>query len=130
MIVRGACLCGAVAFEARLPAAKFVTCYCSRCRKATGSAAAANLYVAPDALRWTRGAAAVARYDHEAARSFATAFCRTCGSPLPHATRSGREVVIPAGSLDDDPHAKPSGSAHWESRAAWVPATPEIPTAE
>ena len=33
------------------------------------------------------------------ARSFATSFC---GSPLPHAARSGREVIIPAGALDGD----------------------------
>lgn len=127
MIVRGGCLCGAVAYEADLPAAKFVTCYCSRCRKATGSAYAANLYVAPDAFRWTRGADSVARYDLATARSFATSFCRTCGTPLPHATRSGREVVIPAGSLEDDPHATPSVSAHWDSRAAWALSTPDVP---
>jgi hypothetical protein len=36
MVIRGRCLCGAVAYEVRLPIAKFVNCYCSRCRKASG----------------------------------------------------------------------------------------------
>ena len=27
-------------------------------------------------------------------RSFATAFCGKCGSPLPHLTRSGREAIV------------------------------------
>ena len=55
MLVRGSCLCRAVGYEARLPFAKFVNCHCSRCRKASGSAFAANAYVLPDAFRWTRG---------------------------------------------------------------------------
>ncbi|MGA2942028.1 MAG: GFA family protein [Xanthobacteraceae bacterium] len=130
MIVRGGCLCGAVTFEARLPFAKFVTCYCSRCRKASGSAYAANAYVLPEAFRWTSGENVVVRYDLTQARSFATSFCGKCGSPLPHHTRSGREIVIPAGSVDDDPGVKPSAIAHWDSRAPWVSAANDLPYSE
>jgi hypothetical protein len=119
MLVRGSCLCGAVGYEAHLPFGKFVQCHCSRCRKATGSAFAANAYVAPDAFRWTQGESNVVRYDLPAARSFSTSFCGTCGSPVPHSTRSGREIIIPAGSFDDDPQTKPSENLHLESRAAW-----------
>ena len=118
--MRGSCLCGAVHYEVRLPFGSFVNCHCSRCRKATGSAYAANAVVAPDSFRWTRGEDLVARYDLPEARSFATAFCRHCGSPLPHLTRSGREVILPAGSFDDDPGVRSSGHAFWESRAAWL----------
>jgi hypothetical protein len=128
MIVRGSCLCGAVHYEARLPFSKFVNCYCSRCRKASGSAFAANAYVAADALRWTRGENNVVRYDLPEARSFSTSFCGTCGSPVPHSTRSGREFIIAAGSLDDDPRAKPSTNIHWDSRAEWSVQSGEIPT--
>jgi hypothetical protein len=122
MVIRGRCLCGAVAYEVRLPIAKFVNCYCSRCRKASGSAYAANAYVSPQAFQWIRGENLVVRYDLPEARSFATSFCGKCGSPAPHRTRSGREVIVPAGSLDDDPGAKPSTSLHWDSRAPWAPA--------
>ncbi len=108
MILRGSCLCGAVTYEADGPIAKFPTCYCSRCRNG------------PEAFRWTRGADAVRRYDLPTARSFATAFCTSCGAPVPHPTRSGREVIIPAGSLDGDPGAAPSERAHREARAPWV----------
>jgi hypothetical protein len=130
MIVRGSCLCGAAAYEASLPFAKFVACYCSRCRKATGSAYAANAYVSPEMFRWTRGENLVVRYDHPEAKSFATSFCGKCGSPLPHHTRSGREIVIPAGSLDDDPGTGPATSAHWDSRAPWTPAMTDLRTSE
>jgi Glutathione-dependent formaldehyde-activating enzyme len=60
MRVRGGCLCQSVAFEVDLPLVKFIKCYCSRCRGATGSAFAANAYVLPTAFRWTSGAENVA----------------------------------------------------------------------
>jgi hypothetical protein len=120
-----------VAYEAQLPFIRFVNCHCSRCRKATGSAYAANAVVSPEAFRWTRGESNVARYDLPEARSFATSFCRRCGSPLPHPTRSGREVIIPGGSLDEDPGVKPSGHVHWGSRASWLPApASDLPTSD
>jgi len=118
--VRGGRLCGSVVFEVDLPFAKFVKCHCSRCRNATGSAFAANAYVAPPALRWLSGQDKVARFDLPTARSFSTAFCRDCGSPLPHATRSGRETIVPAGSLRDDPGVSPTLETCWDSRAAWL----------
>jgi hypothetical protein len=128
MLVRGSCLCGAVRYEARLPFTKFVNCHCSRCRKASGSAFAANAYTAPDAFRWTLGENIVVRYDLPEARSFASSFCGRCGSPVPHSTRSGREIIIPAGSLDDNPRAKPSTNVHWGSRAEWSVQSSELPT--
>jgi hypothetical protein len=118
--LRGSCLCGAVAYEVDLPFARFVTCWCSRCRKASGTSPATNAYVMSDAFRWTRGTDRMARYDLPTARSFATSFCRTCGTPLPHPTRSGREIVIPAGSLDDDPGVVPTERSFPENRAAWA----------
>jgi len=77
---RGSCLCGEVAFEVEGPFERFVNCHCSRCRKATGAAHSSEVIVAAAALRWLRGEAAVMRFDLPQARSFATAFCRICGS--------------------------------------------------
>src|SRR2546421_64204 len=92
MSVRGGCLCGLIEFEADLRFSKFLKCHCSRCRNATGSAFAANAYVLPHAFRWLSGEDKVTRFDLSTARSFSTSFCRVCGCPLPHATRSGREI--------------------------------------
>jgi hypothetical protein len=130
MLVRGSCLCGAVRYEARLPFAKFVNCHCSRCRKASGGAFATNAYVAPDAFRWTHGETIVTRYDLPEAQSFSSSFCGRCGSPVPHSTRSGREIIIPAGSLDDDPQTKPSTNLHWDSRAGWSVQSDKPPTVD
>ena len=130
MSVRGGCLCGMVEFEVDLPFTKFVKCHCSRCRRATGSAFATNAYVLPPAFRWLCGQDHVARFDLAEAASFSSSFCRGCGSPLPHATRSGREIIIPAGSLRDDPGASPTLDACWQSRARWLSDATDLPTAD
>ena len=128
MIVSGGCLCGAVGYEVRLPFTKFINCHCSRCRRASGSAYAVNAYVAPAAFRWTGGEDRVVRFDLPEARSFSSAFCSRCGAPVPRATRSGREIIIPAGSLRDDPGVRPTANLHWASRAGWSLASSELPT--
>lgn len=130
MIVTGGCLCGMVAYEVRLPLLRFVNCHCLRCRKASGSSHAANAVVTPEAFRWTRGGDGVRRFDLPGARSFSVAFCEACGSQLPHATRSGREVIVPCGGLDADPEQKPSAQVQWSSRAPWIEDAGGLPTME
>ena len=116
----GSCLCGNVSYDIVPAFVRFVHCYCSRCRKSTGSGHASNIVVVPKQFRWTRGEELLVRYDLPDARSFATTFCSRCGCPLPHLTRSGREVIVPAGSLDEEPTEVPSAHVHWASRATWV----------
>jgi len=127
MALRGNCLCGAVRYEIDTPAERFLYCHCSRCRKATGTAHAANIVVAPGAFRWLAGEEMVARYDLPAARSFATSFCRQCGSPMPHLTRSGTRVIVPAGGLDDAIGQSPGVHAFWASRASWYEYPGDLP---
>ena len=117
--IEGGCLCGAVRYLASGPWLRFVHCHCSRCRKATGTGHATNLFTAPVNLQWLSGEANVQRYELASAQSFAVCFCRACGSPLPHLTRNGSAWVIPAGSLDLDPSMVPSARIFWSSRALW-----------
>ena len=130
MSIRGSCLCGGVTFEVDLPFESFVNCHCSRCRKATGTAHAANAIVAPGQFRWLSGAELVARYDLPTARSFATSFCKVCGAPLPHATRSGRRVIIPAGAFDEPLATSPDRHVQWASRADWYEHGDRLPILE
>src|SRR3954453_19710598 len=116
---RGSCLCGEVAFEVDGPFDRFLNCHCSRCRKASGTAHSCEAIVQASALRWLRGEASVVRFDLALARSFATAFCNRCDSPMPHLTRSGREAIVPAGAFDQPLGAGPDRHAHWSSRPAW-----------
>jgi hypothetical protein len=94
-VLHGSCLCGAVRYRVRGPFIRFVHCHCSRCRKATGSGHATNLIAEPANLEWIAGQDQTQRFDLPSAKSFATAVCRTCGSPVPRLSRDGQRAVIP-----------------------------------
>ena len=126
----GSCLCGSVRYTVRGEPQRALHCHCSRCRKASGAAYTTNAVVQPQAFQWTPGQDPVVRFDLPTARSFATSFCETCGAPLPHFTRSGRQVIIPGGSFDDDPGVIATLHEGWASRAPWYRHGSEIPTDE
>jgi len=115
----GSCLCKEVAYAISGHLGIFQYCHCSRCRKFTGSAFASNLLVAPGDFEWLQGKDLVERFELEGARHFATSFCKRCGSSLPWLTQSGKAVVVPAGTLDEDPLIRPSQNTFCASRAVW-----------
>ena len=72
--MKGSCLCGKVTYQMSPPFNVFQFCHCSRCRKFTGSAHAANLFVTPEQFEWLSGEDYVGRYEHPEAKYFATCF--------------------------------------------------------
>ena len=124
---KGSCLCGAVSYQFHGPEYVFQYCHCSRCRKFTGSAHASNIIVAPDQFEWLTGADQLGRFEHPEAKHYATCFCRQCGSSLPWEAQSGGAVVIPAGTLDEDPEIRPSQNIFWKDRVAWREAVESLP---
>jgi len=119
MKITGSCLCDAVRYELSDTLGIFQYCHCSRCRKFTGSAHASNLFVKPEHFSWNQGEAFVGRYEPEDTKHFATCFCRHCGSSLPWVNKSKSLVIVPAGTLDDEPPLQPKQSIYWDSRAPW-----------
>jgi len=119
----GSCLCGAVTYQYTGEAKVFQYCHCSRCRKFTGSAHAANLIVDPAGFRWTAGEDKVGRFELPETRHFSTSFCKRCGSSLPWRTQSGKAIVIPAGSLDADPGVRPVQNIFYKYKAPWYEET-------
>ncbi len=118
-ISRGSCLCNAITYQFSGPEYVFQYCHCSRCRKFTGSAHAANIIIDPKQFEWLGGEELVGRYEHPEANHFATCFCTRCGSSLPWLAKSGRSMVIPAGTLDEDPGIRPTQNIFWQDRAPW-----------
>lgn len=118
-LIEGSCLCGAVAFSIAPPFRAFQYCHCSRCRKRSGSAHVANVFVPPEQFSWRRGAGEVVRYDLPTAEYWCTAFCRHCGSPMPWLNKPGTAYVVAAGALDSDPGVTPERSIYFGSRAPW-----------
>ena len=115
----GSCLCGDVSYEISGNLGIFQYCHCSRCRKITGSAHAANIIIRPEHFRWLTGAEQVGRYEVPEASHFATSFCKKCGSSLPWKTKSAKSYVIPAGTLDTHPGIQPMQNIFCGSKADW-----------
>ncbi|MEN8763846.1 MAG: GFA family protein [Thiogranum sp.] len=126
--VSGSCLCGAVTYQFAGPLKVFQYCHCSRCRKFTGAAHAANIIIDPTQFKWLSGEDSVGRFELPEAKHFATSFCKMCGSSLPWLTKSGRAIVIPAGTLDTDPQAKPSQHIFYANKAAWFEKVDDLKT--
>ena len=126
-VVEGSCLCRKVRYQITGNMGVFQYCHCSRCRKFTGSAHAANLFAAPEDFSWLRGEELVGRYDPTDTKYFATCFCKNCGSSLPWLSKSGKVVIIPAGTLDGDPHIKPSKNIFCGSRPPWYTHASALP---
>ncbi|MCB1666437.1 MAG: GFA family protein [Pseudomonadales bacterium] len=118
MSLHGSCLCGEVRFEIDGDFQNFYLCHCSRCRKDTGSAHAANLFSTTATLIWLSGTRLVKRFEL-AGTQHARSFCSQCGSALPGEQIHGALLVVPAGSLDDEPALGPEAHLCTASRAGW-----------
>ena len=122
----GSCVCGAVRYAITAPFMTFQYCFCSRCRKVTGSAHAANLFVPVEQFRWLEGEEHVRRFELSTAKYWSHCFCEHCGSSLPWITRTGKAMIVPAGTLDDDPGMPPSRAIFWASRSSWYVGVDEL----
>ncbi|TLU64555.1 GFA family protein [Thalassotalea litorea] len=116
--INGGCCCGSVTFKLEDNFAKFFFCYCEQCRKLTGSAHAANLFTSPSNIEWIKGEEKIKRYDHPT-RSFARSFCSECGSGLPYLSQSGKFLIVPAGSLNEEPSKSLDAQIFCEEQAQW-----------
>ncbi len=125
--VVGSCVCGTVQFSIRPPFRFFQYCHCTRCRKRSGSAHAANIAIAAEQLAFRAGEDAVLRFELPTAERWCNAFCRHCGSAAPWRTRNGKFAIVPAGSLDDDPQLRPERNIHVASGAAWYRPAADLP---
>ena len=125
--MKGSCLCGAVQYRIEPPFLGFQYCHCSRCRKQTGTVHGANIFVPTEQFEWLNGESQINHFKLPEAKYFASAFCSTCGSPLPWSTANGKNYVVPAGTLDDDPLERPSMNIFWESSAPWCIESQSLP---
>ena len=116
--IRGACLCGAVAFAVAPPYRWFAHCHCSMCRKHHGSLFGTSIGVARNAFRWLEGTEEIVHY--RATAAFERPFCRRCGSPVPDISHDERYSAVPAGLLDGDPGARPRAHIFVASRSPLV----------
>jgi hypothetical protein len=127
MILKGGCLCGRVRYEVTGEAKRFYHCHCSRCRKATGTGHASNIFFQPAALKWLTGQEHIRTFKVPEAKRFTNQFCLICGGRLPRHPEGTDTVVVPAGSLDDEAPIEPQARIFTASRASWSCAGDEVP---
>lgn len=125
--ITGGCLCGAVRYRLTRPPDWAHVCHCSRCRRATGTSFAVNLFVPIDALEFTRGEDRVRLFKPPEAERFTHAFCGTCGGTLPFRNPARGRAVVPMGSLDGDPGIRPRAHIFVGSKAPWTPLADDLP---
>ena len=120
--IQGACLCGRVQYQVTGPFEQFHFCHCSQCRRATGSAHAANIFTSKDRIDWLAGADLIKRYTPEEPDVISKCFCSHCGSPVPYVSLHSGKLIIPAGSLSEPAGIDPDDNIYWRDRADWYDA--------
>ena len=126
-IFKGSCLCGEISYEIKGEPVRFYHCHCQRCRKATGSAHASNIFIKTDHVDWLKGEDRLASYKIPEAERFTNSFCTHCGSRMPRYVPELKVVMLPAGSLDNEPGLKPEANIFWDSRAEWACQAGDVP---
>ena len=127
MTFSGSCLCGAIQYEFSGEPTRFYHCHCQRCRKATGTGHATNLFIKPAKITWIKGEELLRYFKVPEAERFTRCFCQHCGSSMPRVVPELGMAMIPAGSLDSDLSIVPQARIFWDSRAAWSCSTTDIP---
>ena len=125
-MIRGSCLCGAVAFEARTLSSPIGHCHCHTCRKAHGAAFRSRAGVRARDFRWAQGEDLVSWY--ETSPGTHRGFCRVCGTKL--LSRFDFEPKwhgLPLGALDDDPGLRPGQHVFVSYKAPWYEITDSLP---
>ena len=125
--IGGSCLCGAVAYEFDATLERMGCCHCSRCRKSRSAPFSTQLFVAPDQFRWVAGQDSLTSYKVPESERFVVTFCRICASPMPTAFDEPPVVMVPAGSLDQDPGVRPQAHIFVASKASWYEIADDLP---
>lgn len=115
---RGGCLCSAVRYEVGGPALSTNICFCTQCRRQTGSALPAFVTVSKHDLRLLKGEPASFRASPRATRQF----CSDCGTPLFWVEDGSDGVDIFLGTLDEPERVRKPDFAIWaRHRLFWLP---------
>ncbi|GLR65620.1 hypothetical protein GCM10010909_02980 [Acidocella aquatica] len=124
MLLTGACLCSAIAYEFSCAGGEVADyCHCRQCQKSSGAPVLAWIQVAPSNFRVTRGQAKAYGSSAHSTRWF----CPNCGTPLYMTDREGRSVGITLGTLDT-PNAIHPTVHGWDcERLAWFATTDSLP---
>ena len=123
---KGGCLCGAVRYEISGPIRNIVYCHCSRCRKAQGSAFAANGIVGVNDFNIISGESELTGYESTPGQT--RYFCKYCCSPIISRTAGKTDQVrVRIGTIESDITERPQAHIFVTSKASWEDICGNIP---
>lgn len=129
MHISGRCMCGAVHFEARPEPGiqpQCYKCYCTDCRKSSGTGHAAMLGLPRSAVSIS-GTATEFRSTADSGRWVVRAFCAACGCSVYSRNEIMPSMIFLRASALDDLNIFATQVAVFTSRApAWDPASPDV----
>ncbi|MEM8766101.1 MAG: GFA family protein [Pseudomonadota bacterium] len=115
---QGSCLCGSVRYQFKEIAGPYVYCHCSSCRKASGSAFAANVAVPSSDFNLIEGEALLSCFESSPGKR--RYFCSKCGSPLFNKVGTAPALVrVRLGSLDSPFTEPPAAHIFTSEKAPW-----------
>jgi hypothetical protein len=122
----GSCLCRNVRYEITGEIGDFGYCHCTSCRKASGSAHAANAPIQRAQFKLVSGADTLREFQSSPGKL--RAFCSRCGSPIYALLAETPDLMrIRLGSLDT-PFTKTPKAHTWVSdKAPWEPIDDDLP---
>jgi hypothetical protein len=127
--MNAACLCGGVRIEVSGKIGPVAYCHCSQCRKASGSAFAANADVRRKYWKFLSGEDLIREF--ESSPGAFRAFCGRCGSPLYKRRAGDPEVLrIRLGIVDGDPERRSLAHVWVGSKAPWFEIADDLPQFE
>lgn len=126
----GSCSCGQVRFEFDGPAEKMVHCHCPSCRMSRSAPFATDVFVAADRFRWIDGIENLVHFNATESVHRPVVFCRICSSPAPAELEGSDRVLIPAGTIDQDPGIRPQSHIRVAAKAPWFEITDDLPQAD
>lgn len=125
-IYSGGCLCGKVRYEITGEIKDIVYCHCSRCRKAQGSAFAANGNVNSESFKFISGESELSGY--EATPGQTKYFCKHCGSPIISKSKANIDKVrVRLGTIESEISERPMGHIFVGSKANWEEIEGKLP---
>jgi hypothetical protein len=123
---RGSCLCGTVTYEVSGEFGDAYFCHCTRCRKASGSAFAANARITPGQFTVITGQDSLKTYYHQPS-DLARKFCAECGSPIVSERTQPAMMAVRLGTLDSPLGSGPVGHIFVNSKAEWDVIADDLP---
>jgi hypothetical protein len=119
----GGCLCGAIRYRLTGAPSSANLCYCTQCRRQSGSPFAAFVSYPLSRFALLSGEPVTYRSSHFAVRQF----CGRCGAALFWRPDHEAELDVFLGSLDDPAAMAPPDAELWTMhRLPWIPAVPGV----